>query len=96
MVPESRFTHGFIYRQQLAFDNKPSILESVLKAAWKIVNIIQTAAPEQLSLACYIKKEANKRLRFSILSGGKMLTKTIQIKDKKFFHDTDKVNKKIR
>ena len=34
MAPESQFTHGFIYRQQLAFASKSPILELVLKTAW--------------------------------------------------------------
>lgn len=63
MAPESQFSHGFIYKQQLASDNKSSILELVLKAAWKIVNIIQTAAPEQIfSMLCQERRSKYKTL----------------------------------
>lgn len=77
IAPESQFTHGFIYRQHLTLDSKSST-ESVKDCMENCEYNIQTAVPEQVSSECYVrKKEANTTLCFPILSGRKMLTKTI-------------------
>lgn len=96
-APESQFLHSFLYRQQLALGNKPSVLESVLKAASKTVSIIQTAAPEWIfSMLCQERQSKYKTLLLLYLARKKDGNKNYSNKGyTSFFNDTDKVSKKF-
>lgn len=69
-APESQLTHSHMasFIENIWHLRVSLLLLSLLKTEWKIVTIIQTAVPGQVSPACHnSKKEANTTLLFSLV-----------------------------